>query len=138
MVWGPPGIGMFFGQKYTPCQLDCLLVMIANEGLDHSPPWARQLAWFLGHGGSGRYAHDGDFGWCARVTICARAIFDDLYVPTDVLRDDCPYPFEMMLDDDDMHLVWRMRLRMQSGKEYSRYVATQGWSDENQEHKLNI
>ncbi len=63
---GPSGIDIFFGQEYTVEQMDRIYCMIANEGPERIPEWARQLTWFLGEGSSGKYIHDGDFGWRAR------------------------------------------------------------------------
>ena len=71
---GPAGIDIFVGQEYTPKQLDRLFAMLANEGLVGIPAWARQLAWFLGHGSS-QYANDGDFGYFARMQIVSCAKF---------------------------------------------------------------
>ena len=59
---GPSGIDIFVGQEYTVEQVDRIYCMIANEGPERIPEWARQLTWFLAESSSGKYIHDGDFG----------------------------------------------------------------------------
>ncbi len=128
------GIDVFFGQQYTAEQVDRIFAMIANEGLDGIPGWARQLALLFGAGSSGKYTHDGDFGWRFRLEIAGGRIFGEHFSARDVAEDRLEYPFEMMTDDQQLNLVVRMRLRMASAKEYPLYVAKGDWSDEDQKY----
>jgi ribonuclease HI len=129
---GPSGIDLFIGQEYSKDQLDRVLAMLANEGLYALPGWARQLAWFLGLATQGQYASDADFGWRARMDATGTRIFGNASI--NVLTDDLQYPFTLMLDDDRMNLVMRMRLRLASADGYQLYVGLADWVDNEDEY----
>ena len=113
---GPAGIDIFVGQEYTPKQLDRLFAMLANEGLVGIPAWARQLAWFLGHG-STQYANDGDFGYFARMQIVSHT------------------NFRTMKDSNGQTLNDRMQTRMATQTLFEVYVAKTAWSDNDKEYR---
>ena len=113
---GPAGIDIFVGQEYTAKQLDRLFAMLANEGLVGIPAWARQLAWFLGHGSS-QYANDGDFGYFARMQIVSHT------------------NFRTMKDSNGQTLNDRMQTRMATQTLFDVYVAKTGWSDNDKEYR---
>ncbi len=77
--------------------------MLANEGLVGIPAWARQLAWFLGHGSS-QYANDGDFGYFARMQIVSYT------------------KFKMIKDSNGQTLNDRMQTRMATQTLFDVYV----------------
>ena len=73
---GTPGIDLFLGRECTPPQLDRIVAMIAGEGLEHIPIWARQYARFIGHGSDVEYVYDGDFGWYDRLEESSLSLFE--------------------------------------------------------------
>ena len=94
---------------------------MANESLHRIPEWARQLAWFLGKGSPGMFAYDGDFGYNARLESAAKRIWGH-HIGEDVINKVLEYPFQFMLDDQNLNLVLRMRLRMATAKQYQLYI----------------
>ena len=123
---GHSGIDMFFGQQYTAEQTLRLCAAITNEGRGGIPSWARQYAWFVGLGSSAEYVFDGDFGWSARYDLYEERIFGTSAGP-DPRVGGRVYPFELMLDADDMNLIMRMRVRLATAREYRRYRALGAW-----------
>ena len=60
---GHAGIDWFFGQPYSPEQMERIVTLMANEDPDVWPCWVRMLASFLELMPARRFVSDDNFDW---------------------------------------------------------------------------
>ena len=117
---GHAGIDVFLGQEYAPCQLERILVYVANESTPAAlPPWARILAWYP----EDYFLYDADFGFHDSfrdaVCLCAEA-----------LRGELPLRFSWAVDDAGISFQERINQRLRDRKSYLVFECHCGFSDE--------